>query len=151
MMLKSISRGSGVRPSCAHRTQPHRVRRPRGSPRDLSDTYIQKGSLVCSSYVRRHTEQLQHCVSFDCGSFVCQEPGMLIRFTVMASPARRDPALHARLRRWSAPAFRGDNLRAAGHALEGEMSDLVERVRHDSKDGASIDVFRLFRLLSLDM
>jgi len=62
-----------------------------------------------------------------------------------------DPAFHDRLRRWTAPAFRGDNLRAAGRALEGEMGALVRRILHDSQGGAAVNVLRLFRLVSLDV
>ncbi|KAH7097733.1 cytochrome P450 [Auriculariales sp. MPI-PUGE-AT-0066] len=60
-----------------------------------------------------------------------------------------DEALHAQFRRWSAPAFRGDNLRKAGLALEGEMDDLIGRIIRDSAHGGPIEVFKLFRILSL--
>jgi len=67
------------------------------------------------------------------------------------SPRFRDPDYHARCRRISAPAFRGDNLRAAGNSLLHEMDVLVDRLRRDCSGGASVDTRRLFPLLTLDM
>jgi len=61
-----------------------------------------------------------------------------------------DPDFHDLLRRLSTPTFRGDNLRAAGHALEREMGELISRIQRDSMDGAAIDVLQLFRIVSLD-
>ncbi|KAH7097739.1 cytochrome P450 [Auriculariales sp. MPI-PUGE-AT-0066] len=62
-----------------------------------------------------------------------------------------DPVEHAQMRRWSAPAFRGDRLRAAGAALAPEMDDLVRRLRKECAGGAAVDTMYLFRRLSLDM
>jgi len=62
-----------------------------------------------------------------------------------------DPVYHGRCRRLSAPAFRGDNIRAAGDVLVQKMENLVERLRRDCADGSCVDVMKLFQLLSLDM
>jgi len=62
-----------------------------------------------------------------------------------------DPGYHALCRRLSAPAFRGDNIRAAGDVLVQEMDNLVGRLRRDCADGSSVDVLKLFQMLSLDM
>ena len=73
-----------------------------------------------------------------------------------------DPILHARLRRWSGPAFRGDNMRAAALALTDEMDDLVLRIQRDcgedpvleTTEGAPrgfVDAIKLFRRLAMDM
>ncbi|KZV94356.1 cytochrome P450 [Exidia glandulosa HHB12029] len=63
----------------------------------------------------------------------------------------KDPLYHAKARRWSAPAFRGDNLRRSTEALREEMIDLVDRIKCDSAGGKPVDVLHLFRLLSLDI
>jgi len=64
---------------------------------------------------------------------------------------RSDPAYHARSRRLCAPAFRGENLRAAGHMLNQEMEELVDRFRRDCADGGYVDVLQLFPQLTLDV
>jgi len=61
-----------------------------------------------------------------------------------------EPAFHDRLRRFTTPTFRGDNLRAASRALESEIRVLIGRIQRDSLDGAAIDILKLFRLVSLD-
>ncbi|KZV99478.1 cytochrome P450 [Exidia glandulosa HHB12029] len=63
----------------------------------------------------------------------------------------KDPALHNLLRRCSAPAFRGDSLRAASAGLGEEMQDVVTRIKRDTADGSAIDVLHFFRLISLDV
>jgi len=65
--------------------------------------------------------------------------------------AYSDPAYHARLRRLSAPVFRGENLRTAGHVLIQEMEALVARLRRDCADGGFVNVLQLFPQLTLDM
>ena len=65
--------------------------------------------------------------------------------------AASEPAYHSRLRRLSAPAFRGENIRAAGHVLIQEMDDLVARLTRDSADGGYVNVVKLFPQLTLDM
>jgi len=62
-----------------------------------------------------------------------------------------DPAYHTLLRRLSAPAFRGDNIRAAGHVLIEEMDVLVARLRRDCADGSYVNIIELFPKLTLDM
>ena len=63
----------------------------------------------------------------------------------------RDPVSHARSRRLSTPAFRGENLRAAGPVLLQEMEDLVGRLRRNSTNDGYVDVIQLFPELTLDM
>jgi len=67
------------------------------------------------------------------------------------SSSRSDPVYHAHCRRLCAPAFRGENLRAAGHVLRHEMEDLVDRFRRDCANGDHVDVLQLFPQLTLDM
>jgi len=62
-----------------------------------------------------------------------------------------DPAYHARLRRLSGPAFRGENIRAAGHVLMQEMDALVARLQRDCADGGYVNVIQFFPQLTLDM
>jgi len=62
-----------------------------------------------------------------------------------------DPSYHTRSRRLSAPAFRGENLRAAGYALFREMDVLVARLSRDCADGGYVDVIQLFPQLTLDV
>ncbi|KAH7097758.1 cytochrome P450 [Auriculariales sp. MPI-PUGE-AT-0066] len=63
----------------------------------------------------------------------------------------RDPAMHSRFRRWNGPAFRGDNLRSASLAIEGELKDLELRIQRDCAGGAYVDTVKLFNQLSFDM
>jgi len=67
------------------------------------------------------------------------------------SSTLRDPAFHSRSRRLSAPAFRGENLRAAGHLLLKEMDVLVARLQRDCADGGYVDVIQLFPQLTIDV
>ncbi|KZV94364.1 cytochrome P450 [Exidia glandulosa HHB12029] len=62
-----------------------------------------------------------------------------------------EPEFHSMLRRWSAPAFRGDNLRAVSDALREEMQQFVDRIERESARGEAIDMLHLFKLLSLDI
>jgi len=55
------------------------------------------------------------------------------------------------LRRLSGPAFRGENIRAAGHVLIQEMDDLIARLRRDCANGGYVNVMQLFPQLALDM
>ena len=55
------------------------------------------------------------------------------------------------MRRLSAPAFRGENLRIAGPALLEEMDNLIARLRCDCAGGAYVDVLQLFPKLTLDV
>jgi len=64
---------------------------------------------------------------------------------------RSDPAYHTRLRRLNAPAFRNDNIRAAGNVLMHEMNALVARLRRDCADGGYVNIIQLFPQLTLDM
>ena len=62
-----------------------------------------------------------------------------------------DPTFHARSRRFSAPAFRGENLRPAGDHLLKEMEVLVARLDRDCADGGFVDVIQLFPQLTIDV
>ncbi|EJD41987.1 cytochrome P450 [Auricularia subglabra TFB-10046 SS5] len=63
----------------------------------------------------------------------------------------KDPVFHAKVRRWSAPAFRGDNLRGVAQEVKEVIGHFVERIKRESRGGKAIDALHLFRLLSLDV
>ena len=82
-----------------------------------------------------------------------------------ASYLVRDPVRHVQMRRWSAPAFRGENLRDAAAAIGVLVDAFVERIRTDRKaqvegtfvlpwyqpgSGGFVDLVRFFRRLTVD-
>ncbi|EJD50032.1 cytochrome P450 [Auricularia subglabra TFB-10046 SS5] len=63
----------------------------------------------------------------------------------------RDPVFHAKVRRWSAPALGGENLRNAAVHMNEVIGHLVDRIKNESRTGEPIDVLHLFKLLGLDI
>ncbi|KAH7099062.1 cytochrome P450 [Auriculariales sp. MPI-PUGE-AT-0066] len=62
-----------------------------------------------------------------------------------------DPTLHAKFRRWHAPALRGVRLRETAVILVQQMEDLISRLTADGSQAGGIDVLHLMNLHTLDM
>ncbi|KAH7099063.1 cytochrome P450 [Auriculariales sp. MPI-PUGE-AT-0066] len=62
-----------------------------------------------------------------------------------------DPAIHAKFRRWHAPALRGAHLKKTAVVIIQQMDNLVQRFMEDGEDAAGIDVFHLMKIHTLDI
>ncbi|KAH7099054.1 cytochrome P450, partial [Auriculariales sp. MPI-PUGE-AT-0066] len=62
-----------------------------------------------------------------------------------------DSFLHAKFRRWHAPALRGTRMKDTALTLSQKMEDLVSRLVSDGQMAAGVDILRLMKVHALDM